>query len=78
MLAAQGALTGLAAPALLHEIPGAGVAPSVVQAGQQLCRQARTRVVRLAEVGAEGVEFVKRRCDQENGRSPHPLHVARP
>jgi hypothetical protein len=38
MLAAQRALTGLAAPALLHEIPGAGVAPSVVRAGQSVPR----------------------------------------
>jgi hypothetical protein len=61
MLAAQRALTGPAAPALLPEIPGAGVAPPVRQAGQQLRRQASPlrrqaipRVVRLAEVGAEG------------------------
>ena len=72
MLAAQRALTGLAAPALLHEIPGADIAPSVVRAGQSLRRQASPRVVRRAEVGAEGVEFVKRRCDQETGRSAPP------
>jgi hypothetical protein len=72
MLATQQAFTGLAVPALLHEIPGAGVAPSVVRADQSLRRQASTRVVRLAEVGAEGVEFVKRRCDQENGLSAPP------
>jgi hypothetical protein len=35
-------------------------------------RRPLLRVVRLAEVGAEGVEFVKRRCDQENGRSAPP------
>jgi hypothetical protein len=54
MLAAQRALTGPAAPALLPEIPGAGVAPPVRQASQQFRRQASPRVVRLAEVGAEG------------------------
>ena len=61
MLSAQRALTGLAAPALLHEnparalLPGAPGWPAAPLPGE-------SAFVRLAEAGAEEVEFVKRRC----------------
>jgi hypothetical protein len=78
MLAAQRAFTSQAAHPLLDEIPGAGVAPPVRQAGQQFRRQASPWAVRLAEVGAEGEKVSSAGVTGRPAGARHQRHVARP